>query len=62
MRAQALPAMRTTVAPEALDGDCILGAQALRAVGPFDTVIVATDNVAHLSRFVDAQLWETISP
>jgi predicted nucleic acid-binding protein len=50
-----------TAAPDALDGDCILGAQALRAVGPFDTVIVATDNVAHLSRFVDAQLCETIT-
>ena len=45
----------------ALDGDCILAAQALRAVGAFDTVTVATDNVAHLSRVVDAQLWETIT-
>ena len=50
-----------TAAPEALDGDCILAAQALRAVGAFDTVTVATDNVAHLSRVVDAQLWETIT-
>ncbi len=46
---------------EALDGDCILAAQALMAAGPTDTVTVATDNVAHLSRFVDAQLWETIT-
>jgi predicted nucleic acid-binding protein len=50
-----------TAAPEALDGDCILAAQALLAAGPNDTVTVATDNVAHLSRFVDAQLWETIT-
>jgi hypothetical protein len=31
------------------------------AVGPADTVTVATDNVAHLSRFIDARLWETIT-
>ena len=50
-----------TAAPEALDGDCILAAQALMATGPADTVTVAPDNVVHLSRFVDAQLWETIT-
>jgi predicted nucleic acid-binding protein len=50
-----------TAAPEALDGDCILAAQALMAAGPADTVTVATDNVAHMSRFVDARLWETIT-
>ena len=50
-----------TATPEALDGDCILAAQALLATGPNDTVTVATDNVAHLSRFVDARLWETIT-
>ncbi len=46
-----------------MDGDCILAAQALLSVGPSDTVTVAvaTDNVAHLSRFIDAQLWETIA-
>ncbi len=49
-----------TAGPDSLDGDCILAAQALLAVGPGDSVTVATDNVAHLSRFVDAQLWETI--
>ena len=50
-----------TASPDALDGDCILAAQALLSIGPSDTVTVATDNVAHLSRFVDAQLWETIT-
>jgi predicted nucleic acid-binding protein len=50
-----------TAPPEALDGDCILAAEALIAAGPTDTVTVATDNVAHLSRFVDARLWETIT-
>ena len=50
-----------TAGPDALDGDCILAAQALLSVGPSDTVTVATENVARLSRFVDAQLWETIT-
>jgi hypothetical protein len=36
-------------------------AQALLSVGPSDTVTVATDNVADLSRFIDAQLWEMIT-
>jgi predicted nucleic acid-binding protein len=49
-----------TAKPEALDGDCILAAQALLAAGPDDTVTVATDNIAHLSRFLDARLWEAI--
>jgi len=50
-----------TAGPDALDADCILAAQALLSAGPSDTVTVATENVAHLSRFVDAQLWETIT-
>jgi predicted nucleic acid-binding protein len=50
-----------TAAPDALDGDCILAAQARWAAGPTDTVTVATDNVAHLSRLVNARLWETIT-
>lgn len=39
----------------ALDGDVILTAQAEEAGG-----IVATDNVRHLSRFVDAREWRHI--
>jgi hypothetical protein len=50
-----------TASPDALDGDCILAAQAQLSVGPSDTVTVATDNVGHLSRFTDARLWETIT-
>lgn len=49
-----------TSAPGALDGDCILAAQAIEAAGPNDTVTVATDNVGHLGRLVDARTWETI--
>lgn len=51
-----------TAAPEALDGDAILAAQALMAGGPGDTVMVATSNVGHLGRFVDARVWDRISP
>jgi predicted nucleic acid-binding protein len=50
-----------TAAPEALDGDCILAAQAIQAGGPGDTVTVATSNVGHLSRFLDARQWVTIT-
>jgi predicted nucleic acid-binding protein len=40
----------------ALDGDVILAAQTEQVGG-----IVATDNVRHLSRFVDAREWRDIS-
>lgn len=50
-----------TAAPGSLDGDCILAAQALLSAGPGDVVTVATDNVGHLGRLVDAQTWETVS-
>jgi predicted nucleic acid-binding protein len=51
-----------TAAPDALDGDAILAAQALMAGGPGDAVIVATTNVGHLGRFVDARIWDQIVP
>ena len=51
-----------TAAPEALDGDAILAAQALMAGGSGDTVIVATGNIGHLGRFVDARIWDQIVP
>jgi hypothetical protein len=50
-----------TAPPDALDGNCILAAQAEWAGGSANPVTVATDNVTHLSRFIDAQLWETIT-
>jgi predicted nucleic acid-binding protein len=52
---------RPTASPEALDADCILAAQAIQAAGPGDTVTVATTNVGHLSRFVDARPWESVT-
>jgi predicted nucleic acid-binding protein len=51
-----------TSAPDALDGDCILAALALLAAGPGDVVTVATDNVGHLARFVNARPWDQIVP
>jgi predicted nucleic acid-binding protein len=52
----------STAPPDALDGDVILAAQAILSAGPGDLVTVATDNVGHLARFVDAQPWEKIVP
>lgn len=57
--AQARQQGQPTAADSAIDGDVILAAQAasLSEVN----VIVATDNVKHLSRFVPADLWRNIS-
>ena len=57
LRRRGLP----TASPDALDGDAILAAQALTACGPDDTVVVATGNVGHLARFVDARIWDQIT-
>jgi predicted nucleic acid-binding protein len=43
-----------------LDGDMILAAQAILAREEGHEVIVATDNVRHLSLFVDAKEWQDI--
>ncbi len=51
---------RPTAADHALDADVILAAQALTLGAP--SVVVATTNVGHLSRFVPAELWENIAP
>ena len=48
-----------TAPDPALDGDVVLAAQAL-SLGV--AVVVATDNVAHLSRFVPADVWQNIAP
>jgi len=47
-----------TAANEALDGDVILAAQAVSHAEA--NVIVATTNVGHLSRFVNASHWREI--
>lgn len=46
----------------ALDGDVLLAAQARRlaAAAPDESVVVATTNVAHLERLVEAEHWGAI--
>ena len=53
--AQARSSGLPTADPKALDCDVILAAQALEKNG-----IVATENVGHLSRFVDTRDWRDI--
>lgn len=48
-----------TAAPQALDGDAVLAAQAT-ALGV--AIVVATENPGHLSRFVRAELWSNVVP
>src|SRR5262245_52039404 len=57
--AQARNSGLPTAAGAALDGDAILAAQAL-TLG--SSIVVATGNPAHLSRFVTAQDWQSIIP
>lgn len=51
-----------TAHPAALDGDVILAAQArdLANGSGGDRVVVATTNVTHLERYVDAELWTSL--
>ena len=57
--AQARNAGTPTAVGAALDGDVILAAQAATLGVPVE---VATGNAAHLSPFVAAQDWQTITP
>jgi predicted nucleic acid-binding protein len=58
--AEARQAGQPTADPKALDGDVILSAQARLLCDDTTNVIVATTNVAHLSRFVMALDWQSI--
>ena len=51
---------RPTASPEALDVDVILAAQATILAEKGHTVVVATENVGHLVRFVDARPWQEV--
>ncbi len=51
---------RPTADNKALDGDVILAAQAALLAERGDEVIVATTNVGHPTRFVDAREWQGI--
>lgn len=55
-RSQGLP----TADPKALDIDVVLAATGL-SLQSEDEVVIATSNVRHLSRFVDARLWSDIT-
>jgi len=48
--------------PQKLDIDVILAAQALTLGVPTSDLVVATSNVGHLSRFVPADLWSSVTP
>jgi predicted nucleic acid-binding protein len=50
---------RPTASDAALDGDALIAAQAI-LLG--DDVVVATDNISHISRFVTADNWKNIKP
>ncbi len=49
-----------TAHPKELDGDVILAAQGLLVGEGGEEVVIATTNVGHLSRFVDAREWRDI--
>jgi len=48
--------------PKSLDGDVILAAQVESLLLYPDQVVVATSNISHISRFVNAALWEDLRP
>lgn len=58
--AQARRQGQPTAGDNTIDADMILAAQALT----LDTtdIVIATTNIGHLSRFVPAELWQTIAP
>lgn len=60
--AQSRSSGQPTGNPLKLDIDVILAAQALTLIVPKSEIVVATDNVGHLSRFVKADLWSNIAP
>jgi predicted nucleic acid-binding protein len=58
--AEARQTGQPTADPKALDGDVILSAQARLLCNDTTTVLVATTNVGHLSRFIPASDWQLI--
>ncbi len=51
---------RPTADPMALDADVILAATAIEMMDAGSQAVVASGNVGHLSRFVEARNWEQI--
>lgn len=60
--AQARNAGVATADVHALDGDVIIAAQALSLSLAPTELVVATQNIKHISRFVPADLWTNITP
>ncbi len=58
--AQARQQGQPTAGDKTIDGDMILVAQGITLSIP--DVIIATTNVGHLSRFIQADLWQNIIP
>lgn len=58
--AEVRQAGRPTADRHALDGDVILAAQTLALGYAPDEVVVATTNIGHISRFVEARRWQDI--
>lgn len=58
--AQARQQGQPTAGDKTIDGDMILIAQAMTLDA--QDVVIATTNVGHLSRFIDADEWQNISP
>jgi predicted nucleic acid-binding protein len=58
--AQARQQGRPTADDKSLDADVILAAQALLIREQGEDVVIATTNVAHLSRFTEATTWDKI--
>jgi predicted nucleic acid-binding protein len=56
--AQARQQGQPTAGDKTIDGDMILVAQAITIRIP--DVVIATTNIGHLSRFINAQLWQNI--
>jgi predicted nucleic acid-binding protein len=59
--AQARKDGKQTADDKALDGDVILAAQVACLGLPLDSIIVATTNPGHISRFVPARRWQEIT-
>ena len=59
--AQARQEGRPTSDDKALDGDVILAAQVACLGLPLDSIVVATTNPGHISRFVQAMHWQEIT-
>ena len=58
--AQARQQGQPTADDKSLDGDVILAAQAATISNQSEDVVIATTNVRHLTRFVQAKIWNEI--